>query len=60
MIYDPNLPGWAYILMLAVLIPACFFPIYGFILICVIVILALFIVLETQFDIIDKIKNLKK
>jgi hypothetical protein len=60
MIFDPNLPGWAYVLMLALLIPALFFPIYGFILICVVILLALFIVLETEFDIIDKLKKLLK
>jgi hypothetical protein len=60
MIFDPNLPGWVYLLMLAVLIPALFFPIYGFILLCVVVALAIFIVLETEFDIIDKLKKLLK
>lgn len=60
MIYDPNFPGWAYIVMLIILIPACFFPIYGLVLICVTIIWALFIILETEFDIIDKLKKLFK
>jgi len=60
MIFDPNLPGWAYIVALAILIPALFFPLYGIILLCVIALLVLFVVVETEFDVIDKLKKLFK